>query len=140
MIYSPNVKFQNTKILIVDDCNFNRELLCEILRVMNIDCECANDGIEGIEKITTEQYDLVFMDINMPNKDGITAVNELKKMPKLHLPPIVALTASPKDAQRASIEAGMIDCIEKPISLNSLEVLLIKYLKDKVISQVNNDK
>lgn len=128
-----SMKFRNAKILVADDCDFNREILVEFLNLMDIQSECAEDGVEAIDKAKKGRYDAILMDIQMPNKDGITATIELKQL-QIPLPPIIAVTANalPEEKKRC-LDSGMNDYITKPISLASLEEVLAKYLKDKIV-------
>lgn len=127
------LKFHNAKILVVDDCDFNREILVEFLNLMDIRADIAEDGEEAIEKARSDRFDIILMDIQMPRKDGITAATELRKLVP-QLPPIIAVTANalPEEKKRC-LENGMSDYITKPITLSVLEEVLSKYLKDKVV-------
>ncbi len=129
----PSVKFRNAKILVADDCDFNREILVEFLNLMDIQSDCAEDGEEAVEKAKNGRFDAILMDIQMPNKDGISATLELKGL-HIPLPPIIAVTANalPEERKRC-LDCGMTDYLTKPISIASLEEILSKYLKDKIV-------
>jgi CheY-like chemotaxis protein len=88
----------------------------------------AKTGLEAIEKIKTNNIDLVFMDIQMPELDGISAVIEIRKFDKKI--PIIALTAGAvTEEKEKSLKAGMNGFITKPININQIKENLENYLK-----------
>ena len=90
----------------------------------------AADGNEAIEKYIQEKPDLVLMDIQMPNKNGYEAVQEIRKLKESETIPIIALTAGIMSGDREKcIEAGMNDYLPKPIIKADLEQIIIKWLK-----------
>lgn len=134
MLKRPNIKFRDIKVLIADDCEFNRDILTEMLKLMGIDSDSALDGVEVLEMVNDNQYDMILMDIQMPNKDGITTSKELKQFQK-ETPPIIAVSANDvQDERKKCILAGMDDYIIKPVTIASLEELFKKYFKDKLIT------
>ena len=81
--------------------------------------EVANDGVEGVEKYSKNDYDIIFMDIMMPRMDGLTATKEIVRlMEGRRIIPIVGTSAnaSPSDKQ-LGMDAGMFDYLEKPLSI-----------------------
>jgi CheY-like chemotaxis protein len=114
-------------VLIVDDNLTNRmvaEALCDLF---DCTCEQACDGLEAIEAASTRAYDLILMDIMMPNLDGIEATRRIRSLPgSASQTPIVALTASAdRDDVIRYLEAGMNDVIEKPIKPDRLCAVLM---------------
>lgn len=111
-------------ILIAEDNLINLRVALQHLKKLGYQADHAKDGVEVVERCLSlyemrKHYDVIFMDIQMPRKDGITAAIELKNMfadKPLYLPEIVALTANVagEDRQR-SLECGMVDFIPKPI-------------------------
>ena len=70
---------QEKKVLLVEDNELNREIATEILKSLGMKVDCAADGMEAVEIMSSEagnQYDLIFMDIQMPKMDGYTATRE----------------------------------------------------------------
>jgi PAS domain S-box-containing protein len=127
-------KKYNLKILVVDDNHVNQMVASEILKKSGCTVETASNGLEAIEKVKNNTYDLIFMDIQMPQMDGTTATREIKKLGIPNLPPIVAMTAYAMEEDREKfLSAGMDDYIAKPIKS---EVLI-----NKIADKLNlNDK
>ena len=114
------------KILVAEDNDSNYILMSYILK-KNYQFDRAKNGQEAVEKVANEQYDLVLMDIKMPEMDGLTATKEIRKFnPNI---PIVALTANAFDSDRAlAAEAGCNDFLSKPVSSDSCLKAIKKYL------------
>lgn len=108
-------------ILLVDDNNVNQLVASEILKKVGCTVDVASNGLEAIEKVQKHKYDLIFMDIQMPQMDGVTATREIKKLKLSHLPPIIAMTAySMKDDKEKFLLSGMDDYLSKPIKSETL--------------------
>ena len=119
----------NSKVLIVEDNVINQELLSMLLDEYKITSFIANDGLEAIGMLQNQDFDLVLMDENMPNMNGIEATSIIKSMPKLKDIPIVAVTANAVSGDRDKfLKAGMDDYIAKPIVTKELEIILDTYL------------
>jgi signal transduction histidine kinase/CheY-like chemotaxis protein len=118
----------NSKLLLVEDNITNQEVIKALLEDSKIDIDIANNGQEAIDKYNqNNNYELIFMDIQMPIKDGYEATKEIRKANKDI--PIIALTANAmKDAIEKTQQVGMNDYILKPINVNNLNRILIKYL------------
>ena len=110
-----------TKILLVEDNEMNRDMLSRRLQKRGFDVTIAVDGREGVTKALAGAYDLILMDISLPEIDGCTATRELRAAPQTALTPIIALTAHAMagDRERA-LEAGCNDYDTKPIELDRL--------------------
>ncbi len=122
------------EILIVEDNRINQIVASRILTQLGVDVDLANDGLEGLEAIKNKKYDLVFMDCQMPNMDGYTAVAEIRKLEQLgeiNKIPVVALTAHamPGDRQKC-LDAGMDDYVSKPVSEDGFADMLRKWIGD----------
>ncbi|RHX89382.1 ATP-binding protein [Leptospira stimsonii] len=120
----------NTKILIAEDDSTNVFLLSRILRKLNIHCEVAKDGLEAVEKAKKENFDLIFMDINMPNLDGITASLWILNDPKIvKKPVIIPVTADVLQEDKAKCRnAGMSGFLAKPYYRKDIEQLIYDWL------------
>ena len=119
-----HLDYSGKKVLLVEDNELNREIATEILKSLGMKVDCAADGMEAVEIMSSEagnQYDMIFMDIQMPKMDGYTATREirtLKDMKKANVP-IIAMTANAFDEDRKkAIKAGMNGHIAKPIDLD----------------------
>jgi PAS domain S-box-containing protein len=122
----------NLKVLIVEDLKVNRLVVNLMLQSMGCETEIAVNGLEALHKITANQYDIVLMDIQMPVMDGLTAVQELRKL-KIKLPVIIGLSAEAMEGDAEKyITAGMDDYMTKPVKSNLLAKKLIKW-KNKLI-------
>ena len=109
------------EILIVDDNLVNREVAGEILKKSGCKVDLAADGLEAIFKARKNSYDIIFMDIQMPEMDGIEATKQIKKM-NLHPEPVViAMTAySMKEDEDRFLKQGLDDYLAKPIRAQNL--------------------
>ncbi|MDR1578724.1 MAG: response regulator, partial [Synergistaceae bacterium] len=122
-------------ILVVDDNDFNLRVACGMLGLLRIDAQTVSSGMEAIEIVKRNDYDIVFMDHMMPEMDGIEATAEIRKLGgKYETLPIIALTANAVQGAREMFLAnGLIDFISKPIDARELNEILLKWLpKEKI--------
>lgn len=109
------------KILLVEDNEMNRDMLSRRLQRKGYDVEIAIDGKEGIEKATSGGFDLVLMDMSLPEIDGWEVTRLLRKEPATKALPIIALTAHAMEGDREkALDAGCDDYDTKPIELPRL--------------------
>lgn len=121
----------NARILIADDYLLNQEITKEMLEMMQCKVDVAENGKEALSLVDSYDYDLIFMDIQMPEMDGCEATQLIRKKEegKRHTP-IVALTSNALQGDREKyLSMGMDDYISKPVKLKELESILVKYLK-----------
>lgn len=119
---------QNPKILLVDDNMVNRQVAGEIMKKSGCEVDVAVNGQDSINKARKKDYDVIFMDIQMPDMDGVTATKKIKALGIKNLAPIVAMTAySMKEDKERFIKSGLDDYISKPIKASEL-LNKIKYL------------
>ncbi len=113
------------KILIVDDATTVRKYERQLVEEMGFGAEEAINGIEALEKILNERFDLLLVDINMPKMNGYELVREIRKNPELMEIPVVMISteASQEDKIKA-YEAGANFYIVKPIRPETLRSLL----------------
>ncbi len=117
------------KILLVDDNYVNVEVTKIILEKMGLDVDCVFSGEESVSASSISDYDLIFMDINMPGLDGLQAAGLIKEQVNTNRTPIVALTANASlDDKEKYINAGVDDVLLKPISPNELCRILEEFL------------
>jgi len=122
-----NADFTNKKILVAEDNKTNQLLIDIILDEMNIDVHIANDGIEAEILVKENSYDMILMDINMPNKNGIEAMLSIKEFNTTI--PIIALTANAlSDDRQKYIEEGFDEYLSKPIDNEKLLLVLNQFL------------
>lgn len=117
-------------ILVVEDNLINQKLIEIMLKAYNVNVLSASNGNEAIEICAREAFDIVFMDIDMPEKNGIIATKEIKETIDLNgTTPIVALTAMAMQGDREMLlSEGLDDYLSKPITKVKLEGILNKYL------------
>ncbi len=110
------------RILVVDDVKANRDVAGALLASLGHQVACAGGGVEALEKLPKEPFDLVLMDLQMPQMDGFETARAIRAMPApLGRVPIFALTASVMPDQIAAArEAGMDGHIGKPLSRDAL--------------------
>ena len=121
---------KGVKVLLVEDNEINMELAIELLSDVGIEVDTASNGLIGVQKINENKYDLVLMDIQMPELDGLSATREIRRQEKFASLPILAMTAhAMKGEYEKSIAAGMNDHITKPIDPHVLYTSIIKFTK-----------
>jgi len=127
-----NIKRQ-TKALVVEDNLINQRLIQILLEGYEIEVTTASNGLEAIRKSNQHSFDIIFMDIDMPEKNGIDATREIKEGTSINsITPIVALTAMAMDGDKEMLlEKGLDEYLSKPLTLKKLEKILSKYLKVK---------
>ncbi len=109
------------KILLVEDNEMNRDMLSRRLQRKGYEVEIAVDGLEGVEKATTSRYDVILMDMSLPEIDGWEVTRRLRTQEGMQHTPIIALTAHAMAGDREkAIEAGCDDYDTKPIELPRL--------------------
>ncbi|UXP31453.1 PAS domain S-box protein [Reichenbachiella agarivorans] len=116
-------------ILVVDDNKVNRTVASQILLKAGCQVDTADSGQAAIDLAMVKEYDLIFMDIQMPEMDGIQTTQKLKFLGIANLPPIVAMTAySMEDDEKKFLAAGLDDYVAKPIKAQ----VVIKKVMDHV--------
>jgi len=117
------------KILLVEDNKINQKVAQALLKSTGIPVEVAADGQIALDMLQQDHYDLVFMDVQMPNLDGITATLKIRADLALLDLPIIAMTANVMKGDREKcLEAGMNDYLPKPINKGQLYSALCKWL------------
>jgi len=119
--------FNNLKVLIVDDNKINQKVTKKILEKRHIHCSLADDGQQAINSVSEQEFDLILMDVNMPNVNGIQATQAIRKF-NTHTP-IVALTAVEVQEMRAKImDSGMNDIILKPYDISQFLTTILRHI------------
>lgn len=122
--------FEKKRVLLVDDNAINRKLGKRFLEQMSIDVTLATNGREAVEMATTESFDLVLMDLQMPELDGLEATVEIRQSDnQSRNVPIIALTANAfADVRVQCKDAGMNDFLTKPLRANELSDTLERWM------------
>lgn len=110
-----------TRILLAEDDVINQEVVSRFLTLSGVHLDIASDGFEVLERLEKHDYDLILMDVNMPNLSGIETTKRIRRQSKYQALPIVALTAGVTHEEQAScLESGMNDFVKKPINPEEL--------------------
>lgn len=123
-------KFPGKRALVADDYFVNQEVTQDILELMDVQVEIAENGAEAVQKYANGSFDVILMDIQMPELDGFQATKLIREAEaEGRRTPIIALTANALCGDREKcLAAGMDDYITKPIEAMKLEAILKKYL------------
>jgi len=121
---------KGVRALVVEDNLINQRLISILLQEYDLKVSTASDGEEGVRMCENQSFDIVFMDIDMPIKNGIIATKEIKeRMSANTLMPIIALTALAMEGDRENIlDEGLDDYLAKPLTRAKLEYILEKHL------------
>jgi signal transduction histidine kinase/DNA-binding response OmpR family regulator len=128
--------FSGKRILLAEDNLFNQEVATEFLEMTKVSVEVAKDGVEAVDKFSSSMigyYDVILMDVQMPNMDGYEATRRIRAMDRSDAAtvPIIAMTANAfKEDVLASMQAGMNSHLAKPLEFKQLFALL-----DKIFTQ-----
>ncbi|OZJ05236.1 hypothetical protein BZG36_02298 [Bifiguratus adelaidae] len=114
------------KVLLVEDDAVCRTLSSKLLQVFGCTFDVAVDGVDALQKLNLEKYDIVLMDIVMPNLDGVTATSRIRQFDTMT--PIISMTSNTTDSDIMTyFNIGMNDILPKPFSRQSLYGMLEKY-------------
>jgi CheY-like chemotaxis protein len=120
---------KGASILLVEDNEVNQLVASRILKKAGLSVSIANNGLEALEMIQAAPYDLVLMDIQMPEMDGLEATRSIRRMEAFRSLPIVAMTAHAMSGDRElSLQSGMNDHVNKPIDVNELFKAIARWL------------
>lgn len=113
---------ENLRILVVDDLPMNLSMMVMMLQKLGFNADTANNGLEAVKLQKTAPYDLIFMDWEMPELDGVEATRRIRNLNnKAQQPWIIALTANASTSHKeACIKAGMNDYLSKPVSIDQI--------------------
>ena len=119
------------RVLVAEDNLVNQKVAVRFLARLGYTATVAGNGREALQALDEEKYDLVLMDMQMPEMDGLTASREIRlRYPVVRQPRIFALTANAVTGDRERcLEAGMDDYLSKPVKLESIEQLILKHFR-----------
>ncbi len=121
---------EKVRILIADDYNDNRTLLKEIIEILGHDYNLVENGLQAVEIVEKEYFDIILMDIEMPRMNGIEATKEIRAMGDIVKKniPIIAISAhNPEHFSEKFKVIGFNDYISKPYSIEKLINIINKY-------------
>lgn len=128
---SPPAVDRTLRILLAEDSQFNQKIVSSLLRRWGHEVTCAENGVEAVDAAVTVQYDLILMDIEMPQMDGCEATRSIRQREQSdgrHVP-IIAMTAhtATEDLERF-LQCGMDVCVAKPIHAPELQQAIDRVL------------
>jgi len=127
-----NSKRQNLKILVVEDNPINQRVVMLFLKKLGYGADCVSSGGSCLEKIAMKTYDVILMDVQMPDMDGLETTRRIRMSSGVLHPWIVALTASAQDDDSAlCLKSGMNDFLTKPLRLEALNDALARFDKSR---------
>ncbi len=132
--------FENVHVLVAEDNVINQKLILNVLNRLGVKVSMANNGLEALEQRMEHEYDMIFMDVEMPVMGGMESTGKIlgyeRKNAKGHIP-IVALTANALSGDRETyIGAGMDAYLSKPIELEALNDLLIDHFEERIVEDL----
>ena len=132
--YMDEASKKSRKLLLVEDNKTNQKVAIAILKKLGFTADIADDGFKAIEILQKSEYDLVFMDCQMPGIDGYETTRRIRNGEAKVINPksvIIAMTANAtEDDKKACLAAGMDDYISKPVQPNTLLDMLIKWIAE----------
>lgn len=134
-----HLKFEESKVLLVDDIDFNIQVVQNLIDHEGITFIEANSGEAALELLEFEMPDLIFMDIRMHGMSGVSATRIIKSTPKLKHIPVVAFTASAMAEQEQEIKEGFDGLLRKPASKQQIVEMLKKFIKHSFDEDKNSD-
>lgn len=123
--------YNNKKVLIVDDSKINLKVAETLMKPYNFNIDTAINGLEAIEKVNNQKYDLIFMDIMMPKMNGVETLYKLREHEDFTTP-VIALTADAiEGTDEKYLNMGFNSYLSKPIDRKLLNKVINKYLGGK---------
>lgn len=120
---------KDISILVAEDNLINQKVAKTIFKNLGYEIEIAKNGVEAVDMALTGKFDIIFMDMMMPEKDGVQATKDLRK--KGYTNPIIAMTANAsKEGKNKAISFGMDGYITKPTKMEAVKKILIKYFSE----------
>ncbi|NTV10394.1 MAG: response regulator [Zoogloea sp.] len=127
-----STRYRGARVLLVEDEPFNQDVAEIFLHDLGFEVELATNGAQAVARAESGSYDLILMDMQMPEMDGLEATRRIRRMPGMAEVPIIAMTANAfhEDRQRC-LQAGMNDHLSKPIEPERFHAVLLKWLSMK---------
>lgn len=126
---SDHAGWHDLRLLLVDDNDINREVVLGMLEDSGLVIDIAQNGKEALAIAGDGHFDIILMDVQMPEMDGLEATRHLRANPRYQSTPIIALTANAMESDRqSSLAAGMNDHLSKPVSHRELTSVLERWL------------
>ncbi len=139
--YSQKFTAPEAKVLVVDDNEMNLMVVKNLLKKTLVQVTCCISGMECVEKVLQNRYDIILLDHMMPGMDGIETLDKLRKLQEQegYTVPVIALTANAVEGVREQyLTVGFDDYMSKPIEANELEAMMLKYLPQEKCTVIEN--
>ena len=133
----PGARLYGKRVLVVDDNEINREIAIELIRNAGCEAEGVASGIDAVGLLRRPGWDLVFLDLEMPDMDGFTTARAIRALPDRARAsvPILAMSAHAFDESRVQAEeSGMNGYLVKPVDVRMLHAELLRYLGGEITS------
>ncbi|UQV20180.1 ATP-binding protein [Vibrio sp. J383] len=133
-------KVLKSRILVAEDNKANQLVIVNMFKNVGMTIDIANDGNQAVEMAKNNDYDFIFMDISMPDKDGLQACSEIRNLPNTQKAsvPIVALTAHALAGDREQfLSQGMDDYLAKPMRMSQIADMLHLHLVTKQENEID---
>lgn len=122
------VMFAGERVLLVEDNELNQDLALALLSKLNLNADIANDGLEALEQVKAHQYEVILMDLQMPNLDGFEATKQIRASG--NETPIIAMSANVfSEVKEKTLDVGMTGFIEKPILFEQFVIKLSEFIE-----------
>lgn len=133
LVASPNDTDGSIRILLAEDNAINALLTRTLLEADGYYVEVVEDGSLAVDAVRANSYDMILMDMRMPNMDGLEATRKIRSLSnEAKATPIIALTANAFDDDRnACFDAGMNDFMTKPVSAEELQQMVMTWTKSR---------
>ena len=135
----PNMDLSGKRILLVEDNYVNQQVALAILNKNNLQVELAMNGVEAVELAQKHDFDLVLMDVQMPEMDGYEATQHIRNLPGARgRVPIVAMTANAMQGDREKcIASGMNDYVAKPLDIGVLMKKMVQWIPTQSVGEAS---
>lgn len=125
----PNSAMAQAHVLVAEDNPTNQQVIRAMLKLIGCRFTIVEDGKKALNAVQEQHYDVVLMDMQMPEMDGLEATRQIRRLPMERRLPIIALTANAMTGDRERcIEAGMDDYLSKPVTRHDLQSMLQRYI------------
>ncbi|MBQ4032218.1 MAG: response regulator [Bacilli bacterium] len=134
------INYEGKRVLIVDDNKLNIKVARKALDPFNMEVDECYNGMEAIELVNNKDYDLILMDIMMPEMSGETALEKLKEDKKFNVPTIALTADAVSGAKEHYLSAGFVDYIPKPFTKDQIKEKLDNVFRDNTVYDPNVDR